>query len=50
MRERYKMLLTIPIWVPLAMLGCAVNWVCNRASHPHHWQDLKDIIKDAWHN
>jgi molybdenum cofactor biosynthesis enzyme MoaA len=50
MRERYKMLLTAPGWVPLCLLALALHWLRAPESHAAHWQELKDIIKWAWQN
>jgi hypothetical protein len=50
MSERSKMLLTIPFWVPLALIGLTVNYVCHPSSFKFYWRELVDILKWAWHN
>lgn len=50
MSERWKMLLTAPGWIPLALIGLTCNWVCHPESCAHYWKEFKDIIKWAWRN
>lgn len=50
MRERYKMLLSAPVWVPLTLIAGTLHWICQGDSFKHQWAELKDIIKWAWRN
>lgn len=50
MSKRWKMLLTAPGWIPLALIGLIINWICHGSSVKHYWGEMKDILKWAWRN
>lgn len=50
MSERWKMLLTSPGWIPLAMVTLSLIWLIKPEVHKSSWSELKDIVKWAWKN
>ena len=50
MRERTKMLLSIPLWVPLALVGLLTNALYHPQSFWHYWDELWAMLRWAWDN
>lgn len=50
MRQRYQMLLSLPLWLPIFIVTMIVVGIFNRKDFKHGFTEFIEIIKYAWKN